>query len=116
MVPGGAARELLMAEIAEPKPLPLDALPLDALHRRLGARMVPFAGHAMPIQYEGIVAEHRWTRAHAGLFDVSHMGQLVLAGAGAAQWLESLAPGDWWSMGPPAMRISPICAPVWRRG
>ena len=42
--------------------------------------MVPFAGYAMPIQYEGIIAEHRWTRESAGLFDVSHMGQLIVAG------------------------------------
>jgi len=68
-------------------------LPLDALHRRLGGRMVPFAGYTMPIQYEGIIAEHLWTRAHAGLFDVSHMGQLLLpVDAGAA--LETLLPGD----------------------
>ena len=49
----------------------LDLLPLDALHRELGARMVPFAGYSMPIQYEGIIAEHQWTRTSAGLFDVS---------------------------------------------
>ena len=42
--------------------------------------MVPFAGYAMPVQYEGILAEHRWTREHAGLFDVSHMGQRFLVG------------------------------------
>ena len=84
----------------------LHLLPLDALHRRLCARMVPFAGHAMPLQYEGIVAEHLWTRAHAGLFDVSHMGQLLLAGAGAADWLESLAPGDFRGLEPGRMRYS----------
>ena len=79
-------------------------LPLDALHRRLGARMVGFAGYAMPIQFEGIIAEHLWTRAHAGLFDVSHMGQLLLAGDGAAQWLETLAPGDFLALKPHRMR------------
>jgi aminomethyltransferase len=68
-------------------------LPLDALHRRLGARMVPFAGYAMPIQYEGIIAEHLWTRAHAGLFDVSHMGQVTLP-PDADRALEALLPGD----------------------
>lgn len=88
----------------------LARLPLDGLHRRLGARMVPFAGHAMPIQYEGIVAEHRWTRAHAGLFDVSHMGQLVLAGDGAAAWLETLAPGDFLGLQPGRMRYSLLLA------
>src|SRR3546814_4778834 len=52
-------------------------LPLDAWHRAKGARMVPFAGYTMPVQYEdGIMAEHLWVRESAGLFDVSHMGQL----------------------------------------
>ncbi len=72
---------------------PVLNLPLDALHRALGARMVPFAGYAMPIQFEGIVAEHNWTRTHAGLFDVSHMGQLVFANIDDAR-LETLLPGD----------------------
>ena len=68
-------------------------LPLDALHRRLGARMAPFAGYDMPLQYDrGIVAETLHTRRQAGLFDVSHMGQAILAGAGAARALESLTP------------------------
>ncbi|MFN3945916.1 MAG: glycine cleavage system aminomethyltransferase GcvT [Allosphingosinicella sp.] len=70
------------------------SLPLDSWHRRRGARMVPFAGYQMPIQYEGIIAEHRWTRESAGLFDVSHMGQLIVAGAGAEAALESLLPAD----------------------
>jgi aminomethyltransferase len=53
----------------------LKTVPLDAEHRRLGGRMVPFSGYALPVQYPtGIVAEHKWTREHAGLFDVSHMG------------------------------------------
>ncbi|MGZ8348025.1 MAG: glycine cleavage system aminomethyltransferase GcvT, partial [Allosphingosinicella sp.] len=69
-------------------------LPLDGWHRRQGARMVPFAGYAMPIQYEGILAEHRWTRESAGLFDVSHMGQLLIAGPGAEKGLEALLPAD----------------------
>ncbi len=69
-------------------------LPLDGWHRRLGARMVPFAGYAMPIQYEGILAEHRWTRSSAGLFDVSHMGQLLIAGADTEKGLEALLPAD----------------------
>ena len=69
-------------------------LPLDAWHRARGARMMPFAGYAMPIQYDGIIAEHLWTRAHAGLFDVSHMGQMLVHGDAAAQALETLLPGD----------------------
>jgi aminomethyltransferase len=71
-----------------------DALPLNDWHVARGARMVPFAGYAMPIQYEGIIAEHRWTRESAGLFDVSHMGQLVIAGAEAEKGLEALLPAD----------------------
>ncbi len=69
-------------------------LPLDSWHRGLGARMVPFAGYEMPIQYEGIIAEHRWTRDSAGLFDVSHMGQLLIAGPDAEKGLEALLPAD----------------------
>ena len=69
-------------------------LPLDAWHRAQGARMVSFAGYEMPIQYEGIMAEHRWTRESAGLFDVSHMGQLIIAGRDAEWGLEALLPAD----------------------
>lgn len=69
-------------------------LSLDAWHRARGGRMVSFAGYAMPIQYEGIMAEHSWTREHAGLFDVSHMGQLLFSGEGADRALEALLPGD----------------------
>ncbi len=69
--------------------------PLAALHRELGGRMVPFAGYAMPVQYPaGIMAEHLHTRAAAGLFDVSHMGQAELVGEGAAAALEALTPAD----------------------
>lgn len=69
--------------------------PLDALHRELGARMVPFAGYAMPVQYPaGLLAEHHHTRQAASLFDVSHMGQIRLLGAGASQALEHLIPMD----------------------
>jgi aminomethyltransferase len=56
----------------------LKTLPLDAIHRGLGAKFAPFAGYDMPVQYEGLIAEHKWTRAHAGLFDVSHMGPCFL--------------------------------------
>ena len=73
----------------------LSRTPLHALHRELGARMAGFAGYDMPIQYPaGVLAEHRWTRESAGLFDVSHMGQAILSGAGAAQALEGLVAAD----------------------
>ncbi len=74
---------------------PLLKTPLHALHLELGARMVPFAGYAMPVQYPaGLMAEHIHTRAAAGLFDVSHMGQLRLVGPDAAAALETLIPVD----------------------
>jgi aminomethyltransferase len=69
--------------------------PLNALHIELGARMVPFAGYSMPVQYPaGLMAEHHHTRKAAGLFDVSHMGQLRLVGPDAAAAFESLIPVD----------------------
>lgn len=69
--------------------------PLHALHLALGARMVPFAGYTMPVQYPtGLLAEHHHTRLAAGLFDISHMGQLRLVGPDAAAALESLMPMD----------------------
>ncbi len=84
-------------------------VPLDALHRRLGARMVPFAGYDMPLQYPaGIVAEHLHTREKAGLFDVSHMGQAILAGAGAARLLETLTPADLMELAPERTRYTQL--------
>src|SRR5450432_1861458 len=79
-------------------PIPNAALlktPLHALHVELGAKMVPFAGYAMPVSYPaGILAEHRQCRESAVLFDVSHMGQLRLVGTDAAAALETLVPVD----------------------
>lgn len=89
------------AEITE-----IETLPLDAWHRAKSARMVEFAGYHMPIQYEGIIAEHLWTRESAGLFDVSHMGQLMLSGEGAAAALEALVPGEIAALGEERMRYS----------
>lgn len=84
---------------------PLRTTPLHDWHRRNGARMVPFAGWSMPVQYDlkgelgarckgGVLPEHLHTRSQAGLFDVSHMGQALLEGADAAAALETLVPGD----------------------
>jgi len=89
----------------DPTPTPLHPIPLDAWHRRHGARMVAFAGYSMPVQYDlngdlaarckgGVLAEHLHTRSHAGLFDVSHMGQAMLTGPNVAAALERLVPGD----------------------
>jgi aminomethyltransferase len=85
----------------------LHRTPLHDLHKSLGAKMVPFAGYDMPVQYAaGIMAEHLHTRARAGLFDVSHMGQVRLDGAGAAQALEALVPSDVAGLAPGRMRYT----------
>ncbi len=70
----------------------LKTTPLHQLHSELGARLVPFAGWKMPIQYEGVIAEHTWCRTHCGLFDVSHMAVIELRGDDAAASLERVTP------------------------
>ena len=92
--------------MSEADDLPTQSLPLDSWHRGRGARMVAFAGYHMPIQYDGIIAEHLWTRTSAGLFDVSHMGQLVVSGPDAAGELEKLLPGDIKGLAPGRIRYS----------
>jgi aminomethyltransferase len=91
---------------------PLLRTPLHAEHAALGARMVPFAGYDMPVQYpSGILAEHVWTREHAGLFDVSHMGQAALIGpdhATAARALEALVPADILNLKPGRQRYTQL--------
>jgi aminomethyltransferase len=88
----------------------LDKLPLDGWHRARGGRMVPFAGYEMPVQYEGIMAEHLWTRLHAGLFDVSHMGQLLFHGPNVDQALEALLPGELMALKDGRLRYSMLLA------
>jgi aminomethyltransferase len=81
--------------------------PLHDLHVELGGRIVPFAGYALPVQFpDGIMAEHLWTRENAGLFDVSHMGQVHLRGDGVDAALEALIPGDIKILKPGRMRYS----------
>jgi aminomethyltransferase len=99
-----------MSEDEELEPIEILELPLGRWHRARGARMVEFAGYHMPIQYEGIMAEHLWTRENAGLFDVSHMGQLMLTGEGAAEALEKLVPGDVSALKEGRMRYSLLLA------
>ncbi|MEM6913987.1 MAG: glycine cleavage system protein T, partial [Pseudomonadota bacterium] len=94
----------------------LKKLPLDSLHRELGGKIVPFAGYEMPVQYPmGVKDEHLWTRAKAGLFDVSHMGQAWLVnprglGPQAHDWvatcLERLVPGEIKALGRGRIRYS----------
>ena len=85
-------------------------LPLDAWHRARGGRMVEFASYWMPVQYPGegggIIAEHLWTRQNAGLFDVSHMGQLLLSGEGLDAAVEALLPIDLATLGLGMQRYS----------
>lgn len=95
-----------MAEFSDTSP-PMRRTPLHDLHRSLGARVVAFAGYEMPVQYAGgIIAEHLHTRAKAGLFDVSHMGQIALRGDSAARALEKLVPGDLRGLAPGGMRYT----------
>jgi aminomethyltransferase len=89
-----------------PATAPMKRTPLYDAHVRLGARIVPFAGYDMPVQYEGVLAEHRWTRDHAGLFDVSHMGQAKLRGANPFASFEKLVPGDYQGLKPGKQRYS----------
>ena len=93
-------------DIDEADELEVLTLPLDAWHRASGGRMVEFAGYWMPVQYEGIIAEHLWTRASAGLFDVSHMGQLLVSGEDAEPALEALLPIDLATLKPGGQRYS----------
>jgi aminomethyltransferase len=87
--------------LAETVEAPLKTTPLNAAHLALGGRMVPFAGYELPVQYaDGVMKEHLWTREHAGLFDVSHMGQARLTGADPLAALEKLTPGDFAALKP----------------
>ncbi len=95
---------------------PLKRTPLATLHRELGAKLVPFAGYEMPVQYpSGIIAEHLHTRAEAGLFDVSHMGQIRIEAddfESAANALERLVPGDIRGLAPGGMRYTQFTSPA----
>jgi len=85
----------------------LKQTPLYEAHLAAGARMVPFAGYSMPVQYkDGVLKEHLWTREHAGLFDVSHMGQARLRGADPFAAFETLTPGDFTGLKPGKQRYS----------
>ena len=98
--------EIDLIDTDDDSPVEPMALPLDAWHRAHGGRMVEFAGYWMPVQYEGIIAEHSWTRAHAGLFDVSHMGQLFISGDTAEAALEAVLPIDLATLKPGSVRYS----------
>ncbi len=85
----------------------LKTTPLHAAHMALGGRMVPFAGYELPVQYaDGVMKEHLWTREHAGLFDVSHMGQARLRGVSPLSAFEEIVPGDFISLKPGRQKYS----------
>ncbi len=93
--------------MADPASEALKRTPLYDLHVELGAKIVPFAGYEMPVQYpQGILGEHKHTREQAGLFDVSHMGQVTITGNGAASVLETLVPADIRDLGLHRMRYT----------
>ena len=83
--------------------------PLAALHERLGGRMVPFAGFAMPVQYSSIVEEHRAARETAALFDVSHMGQIAIAGEAAGAIADRLCTRAMSTLAPGRVRYALLC-------
>ena len=92
---------------ATPTDAPLKTTPLHAAHLAAGARMVPFAGYDMPVQYpDGVLKEHLWTREHAGLFDVSHMGQGRLRGVAPLSAFEEVVPGDFMNLKPGKQKYS----------
>jgi len=89
-----------MAQADAPPDQVLRRTPLYESHREAGGKMVPFAGWEMPVQYAGVIEEHRAVRTAAGLFDVSHMGQIRVRGAGAEAILQRLTPNDVAKLGP----------------
>jgi aminomethyltransferase len=85
--------------------------PLHERHVAAGARLVPFAGWEMPVEYEGIRSEHRAVREHAGIFDVSHMGQVETTGPGAEAFLQHVLSNDVTAIAPDGAQYSVLCRP-----
>ena len=83
--------------------------PFHPRHVALGAKMVPFAGHEMPIQYEGILTEHRTVRSGVGVFDVSHMGEIRLQGPGAAAYANRLVTNEVGTLPDGKVVYTPMC-------
>lgn len=89
----------------------LKQTPLNRIHRELGARMVDFGGWDMPVQYTGVIDEHLATRTAAGLFDVSHMGEIEVRGSGALAYIQELTTNDASQLVPGQVQYSAICYP-----
>src|SRR5579864_4047495 len=85
--------------------------PLYEEHVKAGARLVPFAGFLMPIQYSGIIEEHRAVRTAMGMFDLSHMGELEIRGAGAVDAIDALVTNDIRGLDIGQVRYTPMCYP-----
>src|SRR3972149_2891222 len=94
--PGGPrrSRKDTAPPMSQPAPAPLKKTPLNARHRSLGARMVEFGGWDMPVEYAGLTDEHMAVRTRAGLFDVSHMGEIEIAGKDALKAAQHLTTND----------------------
>jgi len=101
----------MRVQMTDPQNAALRRTPLYDLHERQGARMVPFAGWAMPIQYKGIVEEHHAVRKRAGVFDVSHMGRLFVAGTDAARLVRSAVSYDVTRLAEGRGHYTLLCAP-----
>jgi aminomethyltransferase len=97
--------------VSEPSTSDLKRTPLHDAHVKAGARMVPFGGWQMPVQYTGIIEEHRAVRARVGLFDVSHMGELEVDGAGALAAVQRLTTNDASALEVGQLQYSLLCAP-----
>ena len=89
----------------------LKRTPLTGWHRAHGARMVPFAGYEMPVQYEGVLAEHRRVREHVGLFDITHMAEIEVVGPGAEVWLDRLTTNRVAGIPPGKVVYTAMCRP-----
>ena len=90
---------------------PLKRTPLHQAHVKAGARMVPFGGWDMPVQYTGIIEEHRTVRSAVGLFDVSHMGEFEVEGPGALDALQRLTTNDVAALQVDQVQYSALCYP-----
>ena len=85
--------------------------PLNEEHIKLGAKMVPFAGYSMPVQYSGIIEEHHAVRSQAGLFDVSHMGEVLVSGPNALAFIQNLVTNDVSTLYDGKALYSAMCTP-----
>ena len=97
--------------MTEPSSLPLKKTPLNELHRKMGARMVDFGGWDMPVQYTGVIEEHLAARTTAGLFDVSHMGEIEITGPKALDLVNLLTPNDATKLLPGRVQYSALTTP-----